>query len=89
MFLEDVQLHVAALYSIESSAITSSDAAFCDQYSLTGWRRVITPHACGRVKQLGLSVYLSVCVCLSVQQSHLQEEVIAKPNSRDLVSVIM
>ena len=88
MFLEDVQLHVAALYSIESSAITSRDAAFCDQYSLTGWRMVITTHACGRVKQLGLSVYLSVCVCLSVQQSNLQD-VIAKPNSRDLVSVIM
>ena len=46
--------------------------------SLTGWRMVITPLRGGRVKQLGLSVYLSVCVCLSVQQSNLQE-VIAKP----------
>ena len=42
-----------------------------------------------RVTGLSNWVCPSICVCLSVQQSHLQEEVIAKPNSRDLASVIM
>ncbi len=41
----------------------------------------------------GLSNWVCPSICLSVsvsvQQSHLQEEVIAKPNSRDLVSVLM